>query len=249
MKTSDSMGNISAALAKAQNGFAAIPKTKTATIRSDKGNYAYAYADLADLIAAITPELTKNEIAAVQSVSSDGPRVTVITRLVHSSGEWLESAPFSVQADSARPQALGSATTYARRYSLGALLNVAPESDDDGRAAQMKQAARPPKAPVSPPAAPRSAPDPLEGVQPSPAQKNGAKALVDAAGNAGPMVTGVAPAVLAKRLAQGRTSEQQLEYLQAKIGRTVSNLFKLTAEEREIIALALDEDENPLPLD
>jgi hypothetical protein len=62
----------------------------------------------------------------------DGNCITLTTRLVHESGEWIETN-FSLPAGKMDPQAAGSAITYARRYSLMAMLNM-PAVDDDGEA-------------------------------------------------------------------------------------------------------------------
>ena len=132
MRTSETVKEIAAALAKAQGEFPAIPKNKTAKA----GPYSYDYADLADIIAAVQPSLARNGIAHIQSVQAEGSKITVTTRLLHASGEWIESDPLALTADSGKPQQAGSATTYARRYGLAAMLGVAPEADDDAQAAQ-----------------------------------------------------------------------------------------------------------------
>ena len=55
--------------------------------------------------------------------------------LLHSSGEWIESEPFTLKSQKVDPQGAGSAVTYGRRYSLSAILGVAWDTDDDGQAA------------------------------------------------------------------------------------------------------------------
>lgn len=140
MKRSETIGKIADALSKAQAEFPSIPKNKTAVVRSEKANYSYSYADLADVIGAVSPVLGRHGISVVQSVRTDGPKVTVTTLLAHVSGEWIETDELTLVAESAQPQKLGSATTYARRYSLGAGLNVAPEADDDANGAQGQSA-------------------------------------------------------------------------------------------------------------
>jgi hypothetical protein len=57
----------------------------------------------------------------------------VITRLMHSSGEWLEQEYF-IPLGKMDAQAAGSAITYARRYALQAIAGI-PAEDDDGNAA------------------------------------------------------------------------------------------------------------------
>lgn len=139
MRTSEKTGEIAAALAKAQAKFTPPKKDKTAKIESNKGGYSYHYSDLASLIDAIRGPLSENEIAYVQPTSYADGQLLLITRLMHSSGEWIESDyPLSLYA---RPQEQGSAITYARRYALGTLVGLAPE-DDDGAAAQAAEPRR-----------------------------------------------------------------------------------------------------------
>ena len=65
----------------------------------------------------------------------DGQQITITTILMHESGEWMESEPFTLKATKIDPQGAGSAVTYGRRYSLSAILGVAWDADDDGAAA------------------------------------------------------------------------------------------------------------------
>jgi hypothetical protein len=129
MKTSDSINEIAAALAKAQS------EMKNAHLNKVNPHFKSKYADLAGIRDAVTPALSKNGIAVVQgtevSVSQMGHMV-VYTRLVHSSGQWIESE-FPIAID--KPQAMGSAYTYAKRYSLSAICNIAADEDDDANAA------------------------------------------------------------------------------------------------------------------
>jgi len=101
------------------------------------------YADLASVCDACLPHLSAQCIAVLQPVSANGPLVTVETILVHSSGEFIKSSLTLVAYEatkgggfspSDKPQSVGSAITYARRYSLSALVGVSAD-DDDGNAA------------------------------------------------------------------------------------------------------------------
>lgn len=136
MRTSEQTGQIAAALAKAQAKMQPPKKDKTA----DAGTYKYHYSDLASLIDAIRGPLAENEIAFLQPLHQADGHLVLETLLIHSSGEWIASDyPIATYA---KPQEQGSAITYARRYSLGTMVGLAPE-DDDGAAAQ---AAEPRKA-------------------------------------------------------------------------------------------------------
>lgn len=125
------MKQIASALVKAQKAFGPALK--------DKNNPAYRskYADLGACIDAVQDALNSNGIALLQKTAEDSTGVTVVTVLLHESGEAWESGPLHVPASKQDPQGYGSALTYARRYSLMAACGIAPE-DDDGNAASRK---------------------------------------------------------------------------------------------------------------
>ena len=127
VRRSDSIAALAAALAKAQGEIEGASKDKT------NPHFKSAYADLASVWGACRAPLSKNTLAVLQPSFTDGPRVTVTTILVHSSGEFIES-DLTMVAGQNTPQGIGSCITYARRYALSALVGVAPE-DDDGNAA------------------------------------------------------------------------------------------------------------------
>jgi hypothetical protein len=124
-----------AALAKLQADLPRVGKTETAQVRSDKGNYSYEYADLADVSAAILPLLGDLGLAftAWPTLTPEGKFVLAYS-LVHSSGERLDGQYPLTQVGS--PQQVGGQITYARRYCLCAVTGIAPDKDDDGQAAE-----------------------------------------------------------------------------------------------------------------
>lgn len=131
MTTSEHTNEIAAALAAAQAKFKPIAKNRTAKIESQKGSYSYDYADLADVIEATREGLSANGLALTQPITIDGEQLILVTRLIHSSGQWLESVyPIAVGS---RAQDTGAAITYGRRYCVSALLGVASEADTDGK--------------------------------------------------------------------------------------------------------------------
>lgn len=149
MQTTPTFDAIAAALAKAQGDFPSIPKTKTAKA----GPYSYDYADLADMVAALQPVLAANGLSVVQDAGCDMDKdgalwVRVSTTILHASGQSITSSPLTLKVDGGKPQAVGIATTYARRYSYGAALGVSPEADTDGQDEHQTER----KAPKSPPA-------------------------------------------------------------------------------------------------
>lgn len=124
---------IAAALAKAQAKMTNPPKTKSGQCRGGR----YMYADLAEVLDHIRGPLSENALAVVQIVT---PGV-LITRLIHSSGQFIDSN-YPLPTTSLDAQAMGSAITYARRYSVCALVGIAAEDDEDGaKATEAEQAA------------------------------------------------------------------------------------------------------------
>lgn len=136
METSQTIGALAAALAKAQAELGPLVASHTAKVPTKAGGqYSYTYANLADALAACRSTLAKHEIAVVQETytPSDANGIEIRTSLLHASGEWLRSGPLlmPVKGDA---QAVGSAITYGRRYQLLAVVGLAPE-DDDGASA------------------------------------------------------------------------------------------------------------------
>jgi hypothetical protein len=151
-------GKLADALAKAQAEFKAIKKDKVATVRMRKGEnaggtYTYNYADLSSVIDATKEALSKNGLAITQPVEFQGDRLVLHTKLLHSSGE-TQSCFWPLPPAHTPAQEMGSALTYARRYSMSAILGVASEDDDDG-AAGNQATHTPAKAPAP---APKPAP-------------------------------------------------------------------------------------------
>ncbi len=135
MKTSENINELAGALAKAQAEIknAALNKVNP-FFKSPAKPDGSRYADLAAVREAVVGPLSKNGIVIVQATEPANDMLTVITRLIHTSGQWIESA-YPITNDTSKPQAMGSALTYARRYSISALCNIASEDDDDGNAA------------------------------------------------------------------------------------------------------------------
>ena len=127
MQSSEATNELAAALAKAQAEITNPAKD------AKNPHYKSFYADLAAGIGAIRAPLSKNGIAVMQLTRLEGDVLFVDTRLTHSSGQWIQGE-FPAIRFPAKPQEVGSAMTYARRYSLFALVGIAGE-DDDGEAA------------------------------------------------------------------------------------------------------------------
>lgn len=130
----DNKAELYAALAAARADFGKLSKGKTAKA----GSYSYNYADLADIIEATAAPLAKQGIVIIQDpeVIVEGGRTLVLVHgcIVHKSGATHDLRAFSMPAGDGKPQAIGSAISYARRYQMQAALNLAAE-DDDGKVA------------------------------------------------------------------------------------------------------------------
>ena len=136
-QSSSSIGNLAAALAKAQVELVNPEKSMVATIPvGGKGatEQIFRYAPLSSGLDIVRKTLGQHEIATVQATAIDHEAgfVNVTTTLAHASGEWISSDwPVCSLEDMASPKRMGAALTYARRYALFALVGIAGEDDLD----------------------------------------------------------------------------------------------------------------------
>jgi ERF superfamily len=136
-RSSESIGAIASALAKAQSELTNPEKSLVATIRSPfprEGDRTFRYASLSSGLDIVRKTLGKHEIATVQttSIDNDAGLIRLTTVLAHSSGEWVSSDwPVCPVSDTSAPHKMGSALTYARRYALFTLVGIAGEDDLD----------------------------------------------------------------------------------------------------------------------
>lgn len=128
---SDDIKEIAAALCKAQSQMTVVKRSAANPFLKST------YSDLADVWKAIREPLTKNNMCLVQhskAVANGG--VQVLTRLVHTSGQWF-AGEIVCMPTAKGPQGQGSALTYARRYGAMALVGAVQEGeDDDGNGAE-----------------------------------------------------------------------------------------------------------------
>ena len=136
-RSSESIGALAAALAKAQGGLTNPEKSLVATIYSSfprEGDRTFRYASLASGLDIVRKILGQHEIATVQSTAIDpnSGQIRLTTLLVHASGEWISSDwPVCAASETAAPHRMGAALTYARRYALFTLVGIAGEDDLD----------------------------------------------------------------------------------------------------------------------
>ncbi len=136
-RSSETIGTIAAALAKAQALLVNPEKSLTGTIRVDGSGSAersFRYAPLSSGLDIVRKTLSQHEIATVQTTSMDETAgiVRLSTVLAHASGEWIASDwPVCAISETSSPHRMGAALTYARRYALFTLVGIAGEDDLD----------------------------------------------------------------------------------------------------------------------
>src|SRR3982751_2160035 len=136
-RSSESIGAIAGALAKAQIELANPEKSLTATIHSPfprEADRSFRYASLSSGLDLVRKSLGRHEIATVQTTSIDegAGLIRLTTTLAHSSGEWVASDwPVCPVSETSAPHRMGAALTYARRYALFTLVGIAGEDDLD----------------------------------------------------------------------------------------------------------------------
>lgn len=127
------VGQLVAALARAQKKFVDIEKNQRAKISGGKANYSYSYADLSAVMDAIRKPLAEEGLVVMQFPLNEGDMVGISTVCFHQGGGFVRN---TVKMTSLRtmPQDTGIVLTYARRYGVSALLALAAgEADPDGR--------------------------------------------------------------------------------------------------------------------
>lgn len=125
MKQSESVAKLFPDLILALGEIGGVTKSANNTFFKSK------YATLEDVIEASKSILRSHELAVMQGGGDYGNgALTITTRIIHASGEWIEST-MDIPLAKADPQGAGSAVTYGRRYALMAMLNM-PAVDDDG---------------------------------------------------------------------------------------------------------------------
>ena len=165
-RSSETVAALASALAKAQAELVNPEKSLTATIRTGRageGERSFRYAPLSSGLDIVRKTLGQHEIATVQTTAIDNGSgmVSLTTMLAHASGEWIASDwPVCPVAETANPQRMGAALTYARRYALFTLVGIAGEDDLDA----------PDLCASPPPAAVREAMGPTSDGRPKPAE-------------------------------------------------------------------------------
>lgn len=136
---SNSINELAAALSLAQAVLEHAKKDRKGQV----GQQVTKYADLPSVWDALREPLTKNGLSVIQTMlpTGESARVGIRTMLLHKSGQWI-SGDLYMTATQPTPQGIGSAITYARRYSISAITGLCPDDDDDGAAASKKPDAK-----------------------------------------------------------------------------------------------------------
>lgn len=135
MKSSEQINELAAALVKAQ------AMMKPAKKSEDNPYFHSKYADLSNIMENDRKALTSNGLCVVQGAGIVGDTsslqaVTITTRLIHTSGQWIEDSAGAIPKDFG-PQAVGATLTYLRRYGYSAMVGATAEGeDDDGETAE-----------------------------------------------------------------------------------------------------------------
>src|SRR5215472_8157969 len=136
-RSSETVAALASALAKAQAELVNPEKSLTATIRTSRpgeGERSFRYAPLSSGLDIVRRTLGQHEIATLQTTAIDqaAGMVNLTTTLAHASGEWIASDwPVCPITETANPQRMGTALTYARRYALFTLVGIAGEENLD----------------------------------------------------------------------------------------------------------------------
>lgn len=136
MTHSESIAKIASAIVKAQGELNTVAKDAT------NPHYRSRYATLHGIVESTRETLRKHGLAVVQTFGqTDGTYIDLTTTLLHESGEWM-SGILTVRPAKPDAQGIGSAATYARRYSLSAIIGIVTDDDDDGNIASAQQVDR-----------------------------------------------------------------------------------------------------------
>lgn len=127
MKTSETTKEIYPAIIGLQSEMETIARDKTVS----QGKFSFKYAPLDSIMEKIKPLFSSRGLAVVQAVDKE----SLTTRLIHTSGEWIESETH-LNRDHANMQGFGGEVTYKRRYALSALIGLVSDDDNDAPAAK-----------------------------------------------------------------------------------------------------------------
>ena len=213
--------NLIAALAAFQSDAPTIANTQKATVHTQKGpGYSYEYADLATVVSIVIPKLGKVGLAwFCETVLDEQGRFILRSTLAHESGEKRESV-YPLPPAGSPEQMVGKVMTYARRYTLLALVGLASGGEDEG--GEETPAYESGFTPQNVAPAPSRAPGSQTRLFPAPTPKQPLLVLNDKLEDA------------------GYTQPEKLDWVSAEVGRVVGNAAELTADEVQQLLAIID---------
>lgn len=137
METSEQINELAPALSKLQSSI-------SNPVKDAKAHHSR-YASFPSVLNTIRPHLAENGLSIVQTSRKEelygSMHVIVTTRLLHSSGQWIQediSSAINTKAQNSI-QDMGSLISYLKRYAIQGLVLIAGDDDDDGEAAARTQ--------------------------------------------------------------------------------------------------------------
>ncbi len=127
-----SFAKIAEALSKAQGEIVQPEKNKTVEVKDREGLrvlYTFDYADYNAIVQAVKGPLSKYGICFTHLIVFNSNDLVLLTRLIHSSGEFIES--FYPLPRTTDPKSIGGAITYGKRYCLSAITGCVADDDLD----------------------------------------------------------------------------------------------------------------------
>ena len=143
MKNSENINELATAMSKAQSAM------KPAIKDSINPHYKSKFSNLTSVWESMRIPFTSNGLTVWQDITTCDKTVSVTTKVVHSSGQWVEFGPLTIPLGKFDAQGVGSATSYAKRYALCAALGIVSDDDDDGEAASAPIRNKPEESKVS----------------------------------------------------------------------------------------------------
>ncbi len=126
---SENINEIAAALSKAQGAM------KPASKDGANPHFKSKFSTLSAIWEAIREPVTANGLTILQDIIAQDKSISVTTKIIHNSGQWIEFGPLCIPLAKADAQGIGSCSSYAKRYALCAAIGVVSDDDDDGECA------------------------------------------------------------------------------------------------------------------
>jgi hypothetical protein len=144
MKTSENINEIAKALSIAQS------EIKPASKDGANPHFKSKFSTLASVWECIRIPVTSQGLTIIQDMNTeDKTSVSITTRIIHTSGQWIEFGPLTIPVTKHDAQGVGSASSYGKRYALSAALGiVSSEDDDDAEGAVGRGKCTPAKEPI-----------------------------------------------------------------------------------------------------